>query len=416
MKKTLVMIVICLMSMSLFSQTYYLRDIVNHGLENSISMIRSQNTITNAKNESAISYFDLLPSATYSAAYTNPSRFDDYFSSSLSISKSFQLNEPTYFNIRQRNIDKRISNLRHEDLQKKVAMDILTEYIEIIRQIKNIEIMDENLRLQKRIYDQVKIQFDSGRKTIYELQQSQLDTLTTYIQLLELNDNLARQRENLFFMINMPDKGYPLEEFDFVIHEEVNIDLSNKNLSLQTSELSIQQSKLSLQSQYLGLFPYLSAGYSWGASYQEHSLSDKFLVPNNYYESGTFSVNLSYPLFSYLNQGIRYRISKRNFNLSLMEFDDTEAKVNQQITQLKTDLDRLKRTYGLYQQRLDLARINLQIAEERFVLGIISHFDLDRARVDYLQSEYQLTNQFYTLIKKQEDLNYLTSNTILGIW
>ena len=416
MNKTLIMIILCLMSINLTGQTYYLKDIINHGLENSINMIRSQNSIINTKNESTISYFDLLPYATYSASYTNPSRFDDYFTSSLSISKSIQLNEPTYFNIKQRNIDKKISNLQHEDLQKKVAMDILIEYIEIVRQIKNIKIMDENLKLQRRIYSQVKIQYDSGRKTIYELQQSQLDTLTTYIQLLELNDSLARQRENLFFMINMPDKGYPLEEFNFEIREEMNIDKANKNLNLQTSELVLEQNKLSINQQFLGLFPTLSASYSWGATLQDYSLNDKFLVPNNYSESGTFMVNLSYPLFSYFNQGFRYRISKRNFNLALLEFEDSEVKLNQQIDQLKTDLDRLKRTYSLYQQRLELAKINLQIAEERFVLGIISLFDLDRARVDYLQSEYQLTNQFYTLIKKQEDLNFLTSNTILGNW
>ena len=416
MKLFFTFITLCLIMINLSAQTYYLKDIINHGLENSISIIRSQNTITATKEERRINYYDLLPSASYSASYSNPSRFDDSYSSSLSVSKYFYLNEPSYFNIRRTNIDKKISELKHEDMQKKIAMDILNDYIEIIRQQKNIKIMDENFRLQKRIYDQVKIQYDSKRKTIYDLQQSQLDTLTTYIQLLELNDNLARQRENLFFMINMADKGYQIEEFDFVIHDDTNIDLSSKNLNLQTTELSLQQSKLSLKSQYLSLYPNLSASYTWGANYQDHTLNDKFLVPNNYYESGTFMVSLSYPLFSYLNQGIRYRISKRNFNLSLLEFEDSEARINQQIEQVKSDLDRLKRTYILYQQRLDLAKVNLQIAEERFVLGIISHFDLDKARVDYLQSEYQLTNQFYTLIKKQEDLNYLTSNTILGIW
>jgi len=416
MNKCFLALTFLLWIISLSAQTYYLKDIINYGLENSINIIRSQNSITNTKNESTINYFDLLPSATYSASYTNQSRFDDYFSSSLSISKSIQLNEPIYYNIRKGNLDKKINNLKHEDFKKKVVMDILSEYIEIVRQQKNIKIMDENLRLQKRIYDQVKIQYDSKRKTVYELQQSQLDTLTTYIQIMELNDNLARQRENLFFMINMTDQGYPLEEFNFSIHDQMKIDESSKNLSLQSTELSIKQNKLSLNQQYWNLYPTLSASYSWGASYTDLTLNDKFLVPNNYYESGTFMVNLSYPLFSYFNQGIRYRISKRNFDLTLLEFEDTETKTNQQVTQLKNDIDRLKITYELYQQKLDLAKVNLQIAEERFILGIISLFDLDKARVDYLQSEYQLINQFYTLIKKQEDLNYLTSSTILGIW
>jgi outer membrane protein TolC len=386
------------------------------GLENSISITRSLYGRANVYDENKINYLGLLPDASYSASYRNQARVDDFFTSSLSIGKSFYLNEPSYFNIRRSNLEKRIVDIKHENLRKKIAFDILNEYIEIVKQQKNIENMTENLQLQRRIYEQVRIQYESRRRTIYDLQQSEIDTLNTYIQLLELNDMLDRRRENLFFLINQPDLGYPFEYYDFQIVEDINADDFSKNLNLQSSELGLQQQRLSLRQSYMSQFPSLSVGYFWSTSYQHPSLSSEFIKPNNYSESGTFSINLSYPLFNHFDTGLRYRMNRRNFHLMRYELDELEKEINQQIIQTVNDISRLRMSYQLYQRKLDLSRINLQIAEERFMLGNISNLDMDRARIQYLESDFQLTNQFYTLVKKQEELNFFASREILGRW
>jgi outer membrane protein TolC len=377
-------------------------------------MIKSQNTIQNTLDDSRLSYMGLLPEATYSASYRNPARVTDYFSSSFSIGKSIYLNDPTYFNIKRSNLAKKMVELHHENLQKKTALDIIFSYIDIMQHQKNISIMEENARLQRRIYDQINIQFEARRKTIYELQQAQIDTLNTHIQLIELHEILSRKRSDLFFMINMNDEGFPLEIYDFAITDD--IDVSLKSLNLRSSELALEQSRHSLNQQHLSLYPTLYANYSWGTSYQNIRLNDEFIKPNNYSESGTFSINVSYPLFNHVTQSARYRIARRNFHQERYELDELALQIDRETQNLLADIDRLKINYGLYQQKLDLSRVNLQIAEERFVMGIISTLDLDRARVQYLESEFQLSNQFYTLIKKQEELNFITSSLILGRW
>jgi outer membrane protein TolC len=398
------------------AEVYLLTDIINSGLENSISITRSLYGRSNTLDESRINYFALLPDANYSASYTNPTRVNDYFTSTLSIGKSFYLNEPAYFNIRRSNLEKRIVDLKHENLRKKIAFDILNEYIEIVKQQKNIENVTENLNLQRRIYEQVRIQYDSRRRTIYDLQQSEIDTLNTYIQLIELNDMLSKRRENLFFLINQPDLGYPFEDYNFKIDSHINIDDFSKNLNMKSSELGLQQNKLSLRQSYLSQFPSLSVGYFWSTRYQNSILDTEFFKPNNYQESGTFSINLSYPLFNHFDTGFRYRMTRRNFNLMRYELEELEKEINQQILQIINDLSRLRMSYELYQRKLDLSRKNLQIAEERFMLGNISNLDLDKARIQFLESDFQLTNQFYTLVKKQEELNFLASREILGRW
>jgi len=401
---------------NLHAQMYYLKDLINHGLENSIEMVRSHNTLSNATDRKTISYLEILPTASYALSYTNPYKSLDYFSSGLSIGKSISLAEPTYFNIRRSIMEKKIADLNNENQRKKIAFDILAEYIQITRQRKGIQTMLENSKLQARIYNQVKIQYDSGRKTDYDLRQSEIDTLNTYIQLIELQEELTTKRENLFFRINMQDLGYPIEDYEFTINETYTPPETVDNFNLQIADLNLQQSKTSLNQEYIGLFPTLSAGYNWSASYSNEVLNQEFAKYENYSHSGTLFASFTYPLFDFLSSGLGYRISKRGFNLAKYEFDEQKEELEQQVTQLLNELRRMRTTYELYQQRHELARVTLQMAEVRFVQGSVSNLDLDKARLQFFESEYQLINQYYSLILKQEEYNFITSNKILGIW
>jgi len=419
-KKLIALTLICLIGLlsanTLYAQMYYLKDLINHGLENSIEMVRSHNSLSNATDRKTISYLEILPTASYALSYNNPYKSPDLFSSGLSIGKSISLNEPTYFNIRRSITEKKIADLSNENQRKKIAYDILAEYINITKHEKSIQTMQENSRLQSRIYNQVKIQYNAGRKTDYELRQSEIDTLNTYIQLLELQEELATKRENLFFRINMQDMGYPIEDYQFTIGENYAIPQELNNFNLQIADLNLKQNKTSLTQEYLGLYPNLSAGYNWSANYSNQTLNEEFAKYENYYNTGTLYVTFSYPLFDFLSSGLGYRMSKRGFNLAKYEFDEQKEELEQQVTQLINEIRRMRTTYELYQQRHELARVTLQMAEVRFVQGSISNLDLDKARLQFFESEYQLINQFYSLILKQEEYNFITSNKILGIW
>lgn len=411
MKKSL-LICILLMSLSLcFANVYKLTDLVNHAIQNSSTMRKSNTNLENVKDSHSQYLFDILPNATYNASYNHPSSIDYY--SSFNIGKSISLNEPVYFNIRRSSLDKKIAELNHQNQMKKVAYDVLNAYIDIIQTQKNIEISQKNIDLQRRIYNQVMIQFQNDRKTIYDIQQSQVDTLDSYIALKDLKNSYRKQRENLFFMINMEDEGFPLDSYEFEIIEQ-SAEFED-NLSIQANQLSLKRSKLSLTQQYLDLFPNLSLNYNWQTSTNDNSMPELFDV-DNYKDSYTFSVNLSYPLFNFSDTGFSYRIAKRNITTDKIDLEDTINETKKNLNQTILDWEMIYQTYSLYEQKHQLTQANLDIAEERFALGLISSLDLDKARIQYLESEVQLVNRYYTLIKKQEEINYLKSNKLLGLW
>jgi outer membrane protein TolC len=369
-----------------------------------------------SKDELLRAYLGILPGATLSAVYSNPSRFESSYNTSFSIGRSIALNEPTYFDIRGSRLNRQIVDLDHENLRKSFALEILRSYISIIRQERNIRIENESFNSQKRLHEQTRIQFNQGTRTIHDLQRTQLDTLSTYINLNTLNHALAKSREDLFFMIGLEDRGYPLENFEFIIHETTSNEGQARNLNVKVSELNFENNRLHMTQRYLSLFPSIYARFDWSTGHSSRHLDNELVSFQNYRSSSMFSVGMSYPLFNQFEQGLNYRIARRRFALTKVELEDLKENTSREIAQQIREIERLRQTYQLQQQRHELARLNLQMAEEKFMLGFLNKIELDDARIVYLNAESGLANDFYNLILQQEELNLLQSNKILGIW
>ena len=70
----------------------------------------------------------------------------------------------------------------------------------------------------------------------------------------------------------------------------------------------------------------------------------------------------------------------------------------------------------LYQERLEQSQEQIRIAEERYRLGMIQLLELDKTRTEYIDSNIQYNANRYQIIKKQEELNHMLSQKILGKW
>ena len=98
--------------------------------------------------------YDFLPSANYNLSATDGTMGHQY-SSTLAISKSIALNEPTYFNLKKSIIDKKNNELALEDKKKELALTIFSLYVDILQTQKNIEILSENFDLQRRFMNKL---------------------------------------------------------------------------------------------------------------------------------------------------------------------------------------------------------------------------------------------------------------------
>lgn len=414
MFKKSIWFVLILMCSVVYAQTYQLEELIDLGLKNSYQMKNSYLNRVLSDESFNQSLSQILPEASYNYSYTNNGNFDtDIHNSAFSLSKSIYLNDPTYFSIEKSIKSKEIAYLEFKDKQKEFAYTILSAYLDLLQVQKNIDLLKENIILQKRTYEQILIQYNNNKKTIYDLQSSQIDTLTARTDLLELEKSYYSKRQELFQMLNVKDQDYPLAEVQFEVN---NVNKAYQdNYQTRINRISLSQSSLDLMQSRNNLIPSISLYGNYSYSTLQNELNQIF-EPGNYDDSYSYGVRVSYPLFSFITDYTDYRIQKRRLQILENQNKDFEEKHSIKYKQTMNDLNISKQSYEIYKQKAELSKTNLEIAQQRFQLGIINLLDLDKSRIQYIEAQLSLNNKYYSYLKKVEELNYLISEKVMGRW
>jgi|SRR5690554_505618 len=391
---------------------YDLFDLIEQGLSNSIphqsDELQKMNTYSNLLS----SYFDFLPSATIS---TSRHYFDtDSKSAGFNLSKSISLNEPTYFNWRRARIDWENAKLEFDESKKATVFEIFSRYIRVLEADKRVDIQQNNLELQEKIYEQIELLYQQQQRALIDLKTSEIALINARISLQNAEIEYQRAREVLFHYLNMEDEGYdfrePVIEFtDEKLEYSEPVDLKIADNNLQRSSLSLWQTRLDF-------LPTISLNYNYSHSYPGQAVTDDLFDFDKYRDSYTVSLTASYSLFNLLQHRQVYQRNKRNLLVQEMQYDYLTSGKEQEFSQLLRDWDNQQKLYELSEQRHELAGENLDMAQERFDLGIMSLLELDQATSDYLESELDLSTRYYQLLIKQEEINLFLSRRILDRW
>lgn len=411
MKKILLILII--LPALVFAQEYTLEQLIEIGLDKSYDI---QSELASNKNSASYlrsSLYGVLPSVSISAGKDkNLDAINPEWNggASLSISKSIFLNEPTYYNIHTSILDKKNADLSLEEKRKQIAYYIFSSYLSVLESQKILGIQEKNLELQHKIYNQVKVQYDAGEKSLLELKQSEISLIDYEIAVNEAENSLFKTRKDLFSYLNMTDEGYDFVEPEFTISDE-KFSFQSNNTLLQKKN-SLTSSKVRLVQTMMDFLPSLTLSYS-----VYHNDDNDINAYSDYLRtSNTLSISASYDIFNLLEKGEAYSRSKRNLRVQKIDFEISERDYTIELTNLQNDLETLNRSYNLYSDKLKLAEDNLNMAQEQYRLGMISLLDMDRAKIDHQNAQLSYNNHHYNLLRKQEEINLLLSNKILGKW
>ena len=388
---------ICLAQHSVF-------ELIDYGLNNSLEIKRAIIDNTNSSTQLTNSYLDLLPSGSVSVrknrSYDLEDNTFDSESSSLSISKSVSLNDPTYYNIRTNEISNKNSDLSFENKRKQIAANIFWKYVNVLQDNDNLEISKKNLAILRRTYEISLINFENGNITKYDLQNAELNVLNQEILVDEYENRLNESRHELFTYINMEDDN------DELLAPEIGMEIPKidkyENSNLKILANNIKRSKILLRKQRLNLFPMpsLNLNYSYGTG-------TDVLDFDTYEDDLSLGITLSYNIFDIPNLRNNYIISKRNLEYEKMSYEIEEFDNRKNID---FALEKLK----LQERKLALAKENYQKAEKQYELGLIDLNELETSRVNLFSAQVTKNNKYYEFLKKQEELNLLISDKILG--
>jgi outer membrane protein TolC len=405
-----------LLPLLLAAQSYTLEELITYGLENSFSVQKSALSYQSSKSTLNTSKWNLLPDASVSGGvkkdFDPAVNTDDITSSAgLSIGKTISLNDAAYFNYLYASLDTKTANMKLEQTRRAYAYEVFSAYLKVLSSQKQRSSLEENLQIQIRVWEQSKILLQLGKTTPFEVKQNEIAVLNSNISLMKLDNTIANARKELFALVQMQDEDYPLTELELNIQKEIPAFNTEKNADLNILNQELKRLNLQLKQNKLDDFPRLNLAYNF-----DRSVSGADFDFDRYNTNHGISLTLSYPLFNIGENAESRTRTKISRQLSQVAIEEKKDQLQRDYDSALRELQYLKRMNELYSEQLAQSREQITQAEERYRLGLIELLELDKTRTNYIETDISYNTNLYSIIAKQEEINYLLSEPVLGKW
>lgn len=410
MKKYLILFTILMLCITIVADEYSLEELIQTAWENSYPAELARHDCKTAKSQLRKEWFSLLPNSYLSWNRIYDYETLDYDNSTWSVSHSLALNDPDYFDIiTATNINKN-KQLALAQQRKSTAFDVLNFYTTVLIIQKEIEIYKQNLELQQNITAQTQIMYDNGKASLLDLQQSRITELDYTISLKTASVALSSARSNLFAFLNINDQGFSFNDIDLVPQD---VDVMNpSNYHVKMKKNIVKNSKTWLLQSRLDFLPTLSLSYNLSHnSYDDFANWDEYQRSENY-----MSLNISFDICRIAAKRESCLQNRYYLDLVKLDLENYKKHLQSNVSILQEELQNIASERELYQQKLTLAEENYRLAQTQYELGTIGLLDLDKVVISLANARLEKNKNFYQYLTKQEELNLILSQPVLGKW
>ena len=419
MKKLFTYIACTLFCGSIVAQNnvYTLQECLKEGLQNNYSLKIEKNNQRISDNNATLGNAGFLPSVNASGRYSGSSQdtetklrdtreiVEENGIFNQTIDTGVDLNFTVFEGFNVTTTYKKLKELQGQgELNTRIAIenlvaDITAEYYNYIQQqirLKNfkyaVALSKERLRVVEQRYrignfsgldyQQAKVDFNSDSSAFMKQQEALQSSA------IALNELLAR--ENLNIPIAVADTT--IEVAGELVFDDLMEDMMEKNTTLLRARIDNRMAVLDYKLKVSQAYPYLrlNAGYGYtlnkynkGANYHRATLGADFGV--------TLGINIF--------DGNNARRERRNARINIENAQLEQTDVEQA---LKSDLYNIWQAYRNNLQVLELekenlvtAKLNHEIAMERYMLGDLSGIEMREAQKSLLDAEERLLSASY---------------------
>ena len=415
--KRLILLAIIL-PLALYGQQYTLDELVNHGLEHSWSRQKSQLGYASSNSSLSSAKWNLLPEASLGLNVVNdftgpqaPGKSQLSSNAGFTLSKTISLNDPSWFSYKYAVLDEQRAKLALEGSVSDYAYGVFSAYLDVLSAQKQLASLQRNLEIQTRVWEQSKVMNQLGKNTSYEVKESEIAVMNSRIAIIQMENSIATKRRELFGLVQLGDAGYELAELEPDPDFTVPAYSAQNSNQIKLLKADLKKSELSLKQNKLDFWPRIGISYNLN-----RNVSGEDFDFNRYGTNHTLSLNLSYSLWNQFRQKQTVKRSDLGLRLAELDLEDRVDQLERQYEQLKQELTYLQRLDELYREKLEQSSAQIRIAEERYRLGLIELLELDKSRVNYIDSEIAYNANRYQILAKQETINNLLSLKIQGKW
>jgi outer membrane protein len=403
------------------SQVFSLDQCIEMSLKNNATVIAARNSYQVAKNDVWTGWGVVLPSLGsrigYSRIVQGPTQQTSYdpntgtlipgmggvqvsksYSASISASQSWSLGGYNIYQIREKYASKNSAYNSYQLTRQELILSVKQAYFNVLKAKMLLGIQQE---AQKSADEQLKIaqtRYDLGSASFSDVLKAKVQSGDVKLALITADNNvkLAKATLNSTMGQNV-DIPIEVEEnltqpaFPYSYEDGLNQAVS-ENPSVLKSKADLESAKAQMGLARSGLFPSfnLSGSYSWNNRDLDQI---KYIRTKDY--DWSLNASVSFNIFENFQRKQNLSYAKANLNSTEENFRQTKNDVAYLVKQAFIGVQQAQETIGLTNDKLQSAKEDLDLVQEKYALGAASILDLLDAEVSYKQAQSDQVQALY---------------------
>lgn len=336
------------------------------------------------------------------AKTTDAARYRDPYASTrlgLTITQSLLQGYGTDVNlarIRQAQIETDITRYEFQGFSEALVAQVETTYWDYALSLRQIEIVEESLRLARRQITETQEMIKVGTMAESELAAVQAEAAAQQQGLIDAKSSLAANRLRLLRLLNPPGEAFWEREITLV-HPPTLPEIKDDDIGVHTAlairmrpemnqaRLELQKNKIEIVRTRNGLLPrmdfFVTLGKTGYADAFTGSVKD---IPTDSYDMKA-GVNFEYPVFN-RNARARQRRAILNRDKAGMALDNLEQIIELDVRSAYIERNRTKEQIAASMATRKFQEEKLRIETEKFRVGRSTNLLVAQAQRDLLES------------------------------
>ena len=430
MKKLFILPLFALSFQLMAQKTLSLKECLQIGIENNLSLRTSQNEVNKAKETISENRAKLLPQinlvGSFNDNFNPPVSVTDgrAYGKQYNVTKTLQFNAagglqlqmPLYSQMAYTAVDlsrtmARLNELSYEKAREDLIIQIASIYYLIQNTKEQIGIINDNIKRFEELKEIAKAFHDNQMALEVDLQRINVRIENTQIQSANALAMLTKQYNMLKYILDYPAEkeieviAKSVDEVEAAEMSGLNENMYELQLMQQKVTLADQQTKLAKQ----GYLPTLAL--TGNVMYTAYS--DKFknwfhdTEANHWYNSNGIGISLRVPVFDGLEKRSKVRKAKIDAETARLGFENTLKGMQTNYANAVKDLTNNQRNYFRQRDNYRLAENIYDVTYNRYKEGIVSMVEVltDQMSMSDAQNSY-LTSHYEYMVSNLQILKY----------
>jgi outer membrane protein len=403
------------------AQVFTLDQCIEMSLKNNASVIAARNSYQAAKSDVWTGWGVVLPNLGsrigYSRIVQGPTQQTSYdpatgnlipgiggiqvsksYSASISASQSWSLGGYNIYEIREKYASKNSSYNSYQLTRQGLILTVKQAYFNVLKAKMLLGIQQEALKSAEEQLKIAQTRYDLGSASFSDVLKAKVQYGDVKLAVITADNNVKLAKANLNSIMGQ-NVDFPLEveenltqpAFPYSYEDGLN-QAAEENPGVLKSKFDLESAQAQMGLARSGLFPSfnLSGSYSWNNRDLDQI---KYIRQRDY--DWSLNASISFNIFENFQRKQNLSYAKANLNSSKENYRQTKRDVSLQVKQAYLGVQQAQETVGLTNDKLQSAKEDLDLVQEKYSLGAASILDLLDAEVSYKQAQSDQVQALY---------------------